>query len=144
MNYYVSLSLTKMKSAVHLHALYSPRTALRTFTPRRDQLVICGQYLPSNTNPWNKIRKYDLKLPRLINIIKLSRAINHVSVKLKLNVSETNSVSIIMVDVISGQKTQQDFDINIGKFWSLLTSTLMMETQLVSKTFICNLTLTRG
>jgi hypothetical protein len=44
MNHYVSLSLTKRKSSVHLHALYSPRTALRTFTPRRDQLVICGQY----------------------------------------------------------------------------------------------------
>jgi hypothetical protein len=44
MNHYVSLSLTNRKSSVHLHALYSPRTALRTFTPRRDQLVICGQY----------------------------------------------------------------------------------------------------
>jgi hypothetical protein len=38
------LSLTNRKSSVHLHALYSPRTALRTFTPRRDQLVMCGQY----------------------------------------------------------------------------------------------------
>jgi hypothetical protein len=45
MNYCVSLSLTNRKSSVHLHALYSPRTALRTFTPRRDQLVICGQYI---------------------------------------------------------------------------------------------------
>jgi hypothetical protein len=44
MNHYVVLSLTNRKSYVHLHALYSPRTALRTFTPRRDQLVICGQY----------------------------------------------------------------------------------------------------
>jgi hypothetical protein len=44
MNNYVSLSLTNSKSSVHLHALYSPRIALRTFTPRRDQLVICGQY----------------------------------------------------------------------------------------------------
>jgi hypothetical protein len=44
MNNYVSLSLTNSKSSVHLHALYSPRTALRKFTPRRDQLVICGQY----------------------------------------------------------------------------------------------------
>jgi hypothetical protein len=43
MNYYVCLSLTNRKSSVHLHALYSPRTALKTFTPRRDQLVICGQ-----------------------------------------------------------------------------------------------------
>jgi hypothetical protein len=43
MNHYVSLSLTNSKSSVHLHALYSPRTALRTFTPRRDQLVVCGQ-----------------------------------------------------------------------------------------------------
>jgi hypothetical protein len=24
--------------------MYSPGTALRTFTPRRDQLVVCGQY----------------------------------------------------------------------------------------------------
>jgi hypothetical protein len=44
MNRYVSLPLTNRKSSVHLHAMYSPRTALRTFTPRRDQLVICGQY----------------------------------------------------------------------------------------------------
>jgi hypothetical protein len=43
MNHYVSLSLTNMKSSVHLHALYSPRTVLRTFSPRRDQFVICGQ-----------------------------------------------------------------------------------------------------
>jgi hypothetical protein len=41
-NHYVSLSLTSRKCSVHLHALYSRRTALRTFTPRRDQLVICG------------------------------------------------------------------------------------------------------
>jgi hypothetical protein len=45
MNHYVSLSLTNRKSSVHLYALYSPRTALRTFTPRRDQLVICGQQM---------------------------------------------------------------------------------------------------
>jgi hypothetical protein len=44
MNHYVSISLTNSKSSVHLHALYSPRTALRTFLPRRDHLVICGQY----------------------------------------------------------------------------------------------------
>jgi hypothetical protein len=31
MNHYVSLPLTNRKSSVHLHALYSPRTALRTF-----------------------------------------------------------------------------------------------------------------
>jgi hypothetical protein len=43
MNHYVSLSLTNKKSSVHLHALYSPCTELRTFTARRDQLVICGQ-----------------------------------------------------------------------------------------------------
>jgi hypothetical protein len=47
MNHYVALSLTSRKSSVHLHALYSPRTALRTFTPRRDQLVIWGRYLIS-------------------------------------------------------------------------------------------------
>jgi hypothetical protein len=47
MNHYASLSLTSRKSSVHLHALYSPRTVLRTFTPRRDQLVICGQYIQS-------------------------------------------------------------------------------------------------
>jgi hypothetical protein len=40
MNYYVTLSLTNRKSSVRLHALYSPLTALRTFTPRRDQLLI--------------------------------------------------------------------------------------------------------
>jgi hypothetical protein len=45
MNHYVSLSLTNRKSSVHVHALYSLRTALRTFTPRRDRLVICGQYV---------------------------------------------------------------------------------------------------
>jgi hypothetical protein len=44
MNQYVFLSLTNRKSSVHLHALYSLRTALRTFTHRRVQLVICGQY----------------------------------------------------------------------------------------------------
>jgi hypothetical protein len=43
MNHYVSLSLTNRKYSVHLHALYT-RTALRTFTLRRDQLLICGQY----------------------------------------------------------------------------------------------------
>jgi hypothetical protein len=42
MNHCVSLSLTNRKSSVHLHALYSPHTALRTLSPRRDQLVICG------------------------------------------------------------------------------------------------------
>jgi hypothetical protein len=44
MDQYVSLSLTSTKSCVHLHALYSLRTALKSFTPRRDQLVIYGQY----------------------------------------------------------------------------------------------------
>jgi hypothetical protein len=43
MNHYVSLSVTNRNSVVHLHALYSPHTALRTFTPRTDQLVICEQ-----------------------------------------------------------------------------------------------------
>jgi hypothetical protein len=37
MNNYVSLSLTKKE------VIRPP--ALRTFTPRRDQLVICGQHL---------------------------------------------------------------------------------------------------
>jgi hypothetical protein len=36
-NHYVSLSLTNMKSSVHLHALYSHRTTLRTFTARRSR-----------------------------------------------------------------------------------------------------------
>jgi hypothetical protein len=45
MNHYIFLSLTNKKSSVHLHALYSPRTALRTFTTRRDQFMICGQYV---------------------------------------------------------------------------------------------------
>jgi hypothetical protein len=45
MNHYVSLSLNNRKSSVHLHALYSPRTALGRFTPGRDQLVICGRYV---------------------------------------------------------------------------------------------------
>jgi hypothetical protein len=45
MNHYVSLLLTSRKSSVHLHALYSPCTALRMFTARRDKLVICGQYV---------------------------------------------------------------------------------------------------
>jgi hypothetical protein len=44
MNRCVSLSLTNRKSSVHLHALCSPRTAVRTFTARWDQHVICGQY----------------------------------------------------------------------------------------------------
>jgi hypothetical protein len=39
MNQYVSLLLTNRKSAVHLHALHSSRTALRTFALRRDQFV---------------------------------------------------------------------------------------------------------
>jgi hypothetical protein len=39
-----SLSLTSRKSSVHLYALYSPATTLRTFTPHRDQLVSCGRY----------------------------------------------------------------------------------------------------
>jgi hypothetical protein len=47
MNYYVSSYLTNRKSSIHLHALYSPRTALRTFTPRRVQLVICEQSVPT-------------------------------------------------------------------------------------------------
>jgi hypothetical protein len=45
MNHYAPLSLTNRKSSVHLHALYSHRTALRTFAPRRYQLVICGLYV---------------------------------------------------------------------------------------------------
>jgi hypothetical protein len=45
MNHYVSLSPTNRKSAVNLHALNFPHTALKTFTPRRDQLVMCGQYV---------------------------------------------------------------------------------------------------
>jgi hypothetical protein len=43
-NHDVYLSLTNRTSSVHLHDLYYPRTALRTFTPRNDQLVICGQF----------------------------------------------------------------------------------------------------
>jgi hypothetical protein len=45
MNHCVSLSLTNRKTSVHLHAFNSSRTALRTFTSRGDQLVICGQYV---------------------------------------------------------------------------------------------------
>jgi hypothetical protein len=45
MNHYVALSLTSRKSSVHLHALNSLHTAPRTFTPHRDQLVICGHYV---------------------------------------------------------------------------------------------------
>jgi hypothetical protein len=44
MNHYVSLALTNRKSSVHLHALYSPRTALRMFTPRRNHLMVCLLY----------------------------------------------------------------------------------------------------
>jgi hypothetical protein len=44
MNHYVFLSLTNKKSSVHLHASYSPRIALGSFTPRSYQLVKCGQY----------------------------------------------------------------------------------------------------
>jgi hypothetical protein len=43
-NHCLSLSLTNRKSPVHLLALYSPRTAQRTFAARRDQHAICGQY----------------------------------------------------------------------------------------------------
>jgi hypothetical protein len=43
MNNYVALLLTSRKSSVDLHAVNSPRTAQSTFTPRRDQIVICGQ-----------------------------------------------------------------------------------------------------
>jgi hypothetical protein len=49
MNHYVTLALTNRKSCVHLHALYSPRTALRMFTPRRDHLMVCLLYLPRGT-----------------------------------------------------------------------------------------------
>jgi hypothetical protein len=38
------LTVTFPKLSVILRPLYSLRTALRMFTPRRDQLVICGQY----------------------------------------------------------------------------------------------------
>jgi len=51
MNHYVTLALTNTKSSVHLHALYSPRTALRMFTPRRDHLMVCLLYLPSHLCP---------------------------------------------------------------------------------------------
>jgi hypothetical protein len=44
MNHYVTLALTNMKSSLHLHALYSPRTALRMFTLRRDHLMVCLLY----------------------------------------------------------------------------------------------------
>jgi len=50
-----------------------------------------------------------------IFVIKFSQAISHVNVRLKTNVSENNSVSIIRVD----------------------------ETELVSKTLVFNLTLTK-
>jgi hypothetical protein len=39
-------TLTSKKSSIHLFALYCRNTALRTSTPRRDQLVIYGQYCP--------------------------------------------------------------------------------------------------
>jgi len=45
MNHYVTLALTNRKFSVHLHALYSPRTALRMFTPRRDHLMVCLLYI---------------------------------------------------------------------------------------------------
>jgi hypothetical protein len=45
MNHYVTLALTSRKSSDHLHALYSPRTALRMFTPRRDHLMVCLLYM---------------------------------------------------------------------------------------------------
>jgi hypothetical protein len=51
MNRYVSLSLTNRKSSDHLHTLYFPCTVLWTFTPHRDQLVICGQYFNMNISP---------------------------------------------------------------------------------------------
>jgi hypothetical protein len=44
MNHYVTLALTNRKSSVHLHALYSPLTALRMFTPRTDHLMVCVLY----------------------------------------------------------------------------------------------------
>jgi hypothetical protein len=45
MNHYVTLALTNRKSSIHLHDLYSPRTALRMFTPRRDHLMVCVLYI---------------------------------------------------------------------------------------------------
>jgi hypothetical protein len=57
-NLYVSLSLTNRKSSVHLDALYSPRTALRTFTPRWDLLLICGQYSENVTLQANYKHEY--------------------------------------------------------------------------------------
>jgi hypothetical protein len=63
MNHYVSLSLISRKSSVHLYALYSPRSALRTFTPCRDQLVVCAQYKTrcntlDSTNQCFKLQAY--------------------------------------------------------------------------------------
>jgi hypothetical protein len=45
MNHYVTLELTNRKSSVQLHALYSPPTALRMFTTRRDHLMVCLLYV---------------------------------------------------------------------------------------------------
>jgi hypothetical protein len=87
MNHYVSLLLSNRKSSVHLHGLYSARTALRTFTPRRDQLVICGQSflrsvlqarlnnsrtpLYTHKKPWESTRS---TLPTHVLLIDLSRS----------------------------------------------------------------------
>jgi hypothetical protein len=69
MNHYVFLSLTNIKSSVHLHALCHPpppRSALRTFTPRRDQLVICGQYSRSISPPRSVVLHEKLIVVQLV------------------------------------------------------------------------------
>jgi hypothetical protein len=47
----------------------------------------------------------DMKLSRLTDVLKSSRAISHISIGLKTNVSEISSVSIIRVEVMNGHVT---------------------------------------
>jgi hypothetical protein len=60
MNHYVALALTNRKSPVHLHALYSPRTALRMFTPRRDHLMVCLLYTQTETRKFRIVYVGDI------------------------------------------------------------------------------------
>jgi hypothetical protein len=63
-------------SSVHLYYFYSPHTALRTFTSRRDQLVICGQYNGLIAFSFDfvivNVRKLPYLIPRTFHTVRLN------------------------------------------------------------------------
>jgi hypothetical protein len=83
MNYYVTLSLTNGKSSVHLYALYSPRTALRTFTPRRVQLLIYINTYPRNVDMQptsTRCHHPDIESTAQLNYLKCSASSNYYNI----------------------------------------------------------------